>query len=175
MKKTHILKHRGFSLIEIVLALGLSSVGLLSLLGVLGISMNASRDAGDDAALAAMFNQVLTELSAVPFDALAHEDIQYISHKDSFNSPPEEPLPDTIYYFNEQGWRVAGSATDSENAPVFECRVRKIPDQTFSGVSGGKPNLLLLELTFSWPVSHLTVPNRRPSQYRFCASLARYQ
>lgn len=172
--KPYRITSRGFSLTEIVLALGLSSVGLLSVAGLLGISMQASRHAGDDAALAAMTTQLLAELGALPFDALALEDLQNVGSADSLDPLPDT-LPDSVFYFNEQGWRVAATGAGVENAPIYECRVNKTPDVSARGVSGGQHNLVHVELHFTWPVSSHIDPNQRPGQSRVYASVARYQ
>lgn len=164
---------KGFSLTEVVLALGLSSVGLLSIVGLLGVSMQASRHAGDDAALAAMTAQVLAELDAAPFDALALADLQHVSSADSFDTLPAT-LPDSVYYFSEQGRRVPPTGTDLENTPVYACRVGKVPDEATRGVGNGAYNLVHVELHFSWPVEAHSDPEQRPGQSRVYASMARY-
>ncbi|WP_075088814.1 hypothetical protein [Verrucomicrobium spinosum] len=60
----------GFSLAEVVLAIGICSVALMSLIGVLGVSLSAERDSARDTALTAMSSQIVARLSKQPFDEL---------------------------------------------------------------------------------------------------------
>lgn len=158
---------QAFSLAEVVLALGLCSIALLSIVGLLGVSMKSSQDAGDHTALAAMSQQVLTDLAAAPFNALGEA-----QPRATANPPATLPeiLADSIYYFNDQGIMVAANADDV----VYQCTVRKTPDASTRGLDDGPFNRVQLELHFTWPVTANADPARRPHQQRLHASLVRY-
>lgn len=152
----------GFSLAEVTLALGLCSVSLLTIVGLLTVSMKTSVDAGNDTALGAMTAQVLAELSSVPFDTLGKAQPGQIA---SGSAPLlSADTEDTFFYFTGQGEMVPSSHLEG----VYECRVRKKPDAETRSVNGSF-NLVKLELLFTWPVGAA----QRPGKKHCYASLAR--
>lgn len=72
MKKTSTLRARAraFSLIEVTIAMAIAAVALSTLMALLPQGMNTMRDAGDEAIMARIHQQVLNELQMADFDAL---------------------------------------------------------------------------------------------------------
>ncbi|MBL9157890.1 MAG: Verru_Chthon cassette protein B [Verrucomicrobiales bacterium] len=64
------LKVAGFSLIEVTIAMAIAAVAVVTLLGMIPQGMNTMRDAGDEAIMARIHQQVLNELQVADFDAL---------------------------------------------------------------------------------------------------------
>ncbi len=60
--------HRGFSLIEVTIAMAIAAVGVISLLGLIPQGMGTMRDAGDQAIMGRIHQQVLNELQMTPFE-----------------------------------------------------------------------------------------------------------
>ena len=58
---------RGFSLVEVTIALGLVTFGLVSILGVLPVGLSTLREARETAAYANLLQQVEAEYASTPF------------------------------------------------------------------------------------------------------------
>jgi len=79
-----------FSLVEVVLAMGIISFGLLAVIGLMPVGLNTMRDAMDDTAEALIANRVTGEVMLTPF-----------SEMDTvFNG--------RIYFFDEEGQAQSG-------------------------------------------------------------------
>lgn len=63
-------KTRGFSLIEVTIAMAIASVALVTLMGLLPQGMNTMREAGDQAIMGRIHQQVMSELQMAEFEAL---------------------------------------------------------------------------------------------------------
>jgi uncharacterized protein (TIGR02598 family) len=61
---------RGFSLIEVTIAMAIAAVALVSLLGLIPQGMNTMREAGDEAIMARIHQQTLNEIQMADFDAI---------------------------------------------------------------------------------------------------------
>lgn len=59
-----------FSLIEVTIAMAIAAVAVVSLLGLIPAGMNTMRDAGDEAIMARIHQQILNELQVADFDTL---------------------------------------------------------------------------------------------------------
>lgn len=159
----------GFSLIEVVLALGLVSVGALSVVAVLGTSLTSSRSSQNDVVLASMVEEVVGELRSVRFEALASADLV-----DTNLLSLPDTMSDSVFFFEVNGDRVSVPSPAGKE-PFYECRVVKTPVSEFKGVSGGVHNLVRLDLHFSWPVSSQSNAAARAGQSRVTATVARYE
>ncbi|MEC5126984.1 Verru_Chthon cassette protein B [Verrucomicrobiales bacterium BCK34] len=120
---------RGFSLVEVTIAMAIASVALVTLMGLIPQGMDTMREAGDTAIEARIHQQVLNELQLTPFD------------DDSGNS-----LLDTYYngleiYYDSQGEEMShsknqGSVDDDKKkgsfSHIYSARV-SVPSE-----SGGK-------------------------------------
>ena len=132
---------RGFSLVEMVLALGVVSFVLVSIFGLLSMSMRDQRDSGQKTLLALMTQTVASYLHQEGFAAV-NADTTMISTAIA----PQ-------FYFDAQG----RLATDSTGKPVttasasnyYSCTVtRRTPTLPVATA-----NMVYLRLQFQWPVS----------------------
>ena len=162
-------KIRAFSLVEVVLALGVASVALVAVIGLMGVAVNTSSSAGNDTLLVAMTNGVLNDLRSAEFDSLWKD----VPRNFKNVAVSTGAAVDSTYYFSNEGALVpAASAADFSTQ--YQCVVKKTPDPA-SQVAAGKPfNLMKLQLTFTWPVSANTDPAKRPNRQTIYASIARY-
>lgn len=64
------LKVAAFSLIEVTIAMAIAAVAVVTLLGMIPQGMETMRDAGDEAIMARIHQQVLNELQVADFEAL---------------------------------------------------------------------------------------------------------
>ncbi|EDY21713.1 hypothetical protein CfE428DRAFT_0958 [Chthoniobacter flavus Ellin428] len=141
---------RGFTLVEVVLALGIATIGLVSILGLLNAATDADGDAGRDTTVVAMSDYVLNELHTVPFDALWFRDpTQNWSAAPSMTTQ----IDDTLYYFTNEGSPIPASSVASNPDFVYKCVVRKIPDSTSQNLLTGYYNLMKVQLDFYWPAT----------------------
>ena len=60
----------GFSLIEVTIAMAIASVALVTLMGLIPQGMNTMKEAGDQAIMGRIHQQVMSELQMADFDAL---------------------------------------------------------------------------------------------------------
>ncbi|MBW8863454.1 MAG: hypothetical protein JF609_00735 [Verrucomicrobia bacterium] len=114
---------RGFSLVEVVLALGVISIGVVSLIGLLIISTSSSRLSDEDTVFAAIARQVDTELHNTTFADL--------------------PTNGATWYFDNEGHHL----TTAANA-VYQCRIILTADTDYDS-PGAIRNLYRAELLFS--------------------------
>ncbi|MEI9898086.1 MAG: hypothetical protein WDN28_30570 [Chthoniobacter sp.] len=139
----------GFSLVEVVLALGISAFGLVSILGLLNAGADSDGAAGRDTTLVSMSNYVLNEMRAAPFDALWAKD-----PANSPNATPSMDAPvDSTYYFTDAGVPVAAADASTTFDLLYMCVVHKTADSLTQNTSTGYYNQLKLQLEFSWPAT----------------------
>lgn len=159
----HLRKISAFSLIEIALAMGIASFALVAMMGLLSVSLESSKAATDDTVLATMANGIMGDLRRQPFD----EAKDYIENA----TPP-------VAFFDVCGKRlrdkVSGMDMNSSsalaNGAIYKCTQAAQPDQDTLAADGITANMLRTKLTFVWPASAATPPNRRVIH----ASIARY-
>ena len=60
----------GFSLVEVVLAIGVIAFAMVALLGLLAVSTNSSRSSDEDTSVAAVAREVMTQMRSVPYSTL---------------------------------------------------------------------------------------------------------
>ncbi|MDF1739702.1 MAG: Verru_Chthon cassette protein B [Verrucomicrobiales bacterium] len=120
---------RGFSLVEVTIAMAIASVALVTLMGLIPQGMDTMREAGDTAIEARIHQQVLNELQLTPFD-----DASGSSLLDSYYN-------DLEIYYDSQGEEMShsknqGSVADDKKkgafAHIYSARV-SVPK-----TSGGK-------------------------------------
>lgn len=173
--KTHGSSSRfGFSLVEVVLALGIATIGLVSILGVLNLATGADSDAGRDTTLVAMSDYILNDLHAVPFDALWSQDP---SQPQNWSAGPMTGMTstpiDTVYYFTNEGAPLSASEAASNTDLLYKCVVHKTPDPISQNQLSGFYNQLKLQLEFSWPATIGNAPGKAGSKMLY-ASIARH-
>ena len=90
-----------FSLVEVVLAIGVLTFALTSMIGLLGVAMQSDKSSGSATALAAMSQQVYNTLRSIPFASLP---------------------ANTNFYFDSDG------SECGPETPVYTCRVEVAGD-----------------------------------------------
>jgi uncharacterized protein (TIGR02598 family) len=135
----------GFSLTEVVLALGVMAFGLVSLVGGLSSSLQSQVDAERDTRLVGISQRILSEYRAQSFDLL-------LQGKDATGAALVSPR-----YFTAEGDPLpAGTAPGP--AAYYSCEmVRGIDAATQSPVTGSA-NLLKVRMTLRWPFQSATLP-----------------
>lgn len=120
----------GFSLVEVVLALGVVAFCLLALFGLLPLGIQTNQSATSQAAAAAVLSSVVTDLRATP--------------RASQTSPQYDVTFGTtkVLYVDDQGRAV--TPTDS-NAPRYRVTV------TFPARPGGAFAPTFVSLKVTWP------------------------
>lgn len=124
---------RGFTLTEVVLAIGIISFGIVAVIGLLSVSLEASRESSDDTRLAAMTTLVIDRLRSRPFADL----------------PPAESIT-----FDIDGNEV--SPAPGSGDAYYDCDVVLIP-----APGALSTHLKRVEVRFSWPDGVTPAPNER--------------
>lgn len=107
--KKDVNRSRGFSLVEVTIAMAIASVALVTLMGLLPQGMETMREAGDKAIEARITQQILNELQLTPFDDKTGNSL-LDSHYDGLE-----------IYYDSQGEELCDStnkdSVDEENKP----------------------------------------------------------
>ncbi len=170
---------RGFSLVEITLAIGIAAVALVTAIGLLGAAFDANGAAGRDTAIVTMTTQVMNDLRSTPsFDALWEETPRKAGNNGFVLKPTTvsnlTPKP-TSYFFDQNGNLITGSAPANDPNTIYECKVTKTPAMPDPKENRGPSNLLKLRLEFTSPVSaNPGNPAKRPNRQTIHASIARF-
>jgi uncharacterized protein (TIGR02598 family) len=170
MKKRTFLSHPdGFSLVEVVLAIGVAVFALVSVLGLLNSATITDGNAGRDTTVAAMSEYVLSDLRSVPFDALWAADPTTVT-----NPAPSTTAPaNSTYYFSNEGAPMTAADAAASFDVAYLCTVLKTPDSLTQSAGNGNYNQLKLQLLFNWPVNAgKTV--QKPGTRTIYASIARH-
>lgn len=119
-----------FSLVEVAMALGIASFAIISLLGLMTVSLDASKRAYEDTTVSSIAQTVLSEVRTNGFDRLANGN----------------PFPDRYFSYD-------GTPLPSPESAYYKCNVRSLahtsPDlpaaalKTSAGVR--------ISLAFFWP------------------------
>ena len=169
---------KAFSLIEIVIALGVVSFAIISMFGLLSVGLSAGRTS---------LNQtVITEASRHVLSSLQQQTLSQVKIENSLASDLSAVTLETYkqigeVYFDVNGTRLQdangvdlGRSEALQNQAIYRCIVSaKLVDPQLSGTSGGAAvgsNLWTLKLTFDWP-AHLTKPTNTVT---ILSSLAKY-
>jgi uncharacterized protein (TIGR02598 family) len=159
---------RGFSLVEIVLAMGVISFAMVGILGLLSVSYNSRKASMDESLIAAMSRQIVASLQQ-----------QRFSGNSLFTGIQNNSQSSTILtvFFDSNGTRLQNSngqdLTAASAQTLYQCEVAA---QWVSNGLGPSPkvaastaSLLDLKLTFTWPVGV-----KKPSTYIIHTNLAKY-
>ncbi len=160
----------GFSLVEIVIAIGITAFTLAAIGGIFGVTNQSGLDSSRDTLMASMIGQVMSDLRPLPFDMLwkadpRHETQTYLTSLTGTPNPapPTGTPEDSIYYFTSEGvlifdpnktpYSATTPPTPFPGTAVYRCRVKKVVDaSTQSFGTAGAYNRLQLSLKFDWPV-----------------------
>jgi len=110
----------GLSLIEVTIAMAIAAVAVVSLIGLLPQGMSTMRDAGDQAIIARIHQQLLSELQLTPFE-------------DDFGGSLLDALDGLEIYYDSQGEELGdsergGSGVAGSLEHIYTARIH-IPDQ----------------------------------------------
>jgi uncharacterized protein (TIGR02598 family) len=122
-----------FTLVEVVIALGVLSFCLITLLGLLGVGLNNGLKSNDDTTVASMTWEVANNLRS------------------------ETNLPAgffTNYYFDH-----TGQATNTVSAAYYSCRVTTNNPTTSQAPQPLDTNFIIATLQFTWPTSVIPSPH----------------
>lgn len=73
-------RHRAFSLVEVTLALGIITFGLVGVVGVLPTALSSGRQSFDQNRAAAIANTIFASIRSQPFDKVCYVDEQFDSN-----------------------------------------------------------------------------------------------
>lgn len=141
---------RGFSLVEVVLALGVISIAIVSLLGLLAASTSSSRFSDEDTSIAAITRQVDTELRNRTIATL--------------------PLGKSTWYFDNEAKHLLGfdNAANPPTDAIYRCEINLNPDTTFdstTAVNGSKNNLYRVIVDVSYAQRPIVNTGPDPKAY----------
>ncbi len=164
----------GFSLVEIVIAIGITAFTLATIAGIFGVTSRSAQDSTSDTLMTSMIGQVMSDMRPLPFDTLWNADPRgqisiYLGTLKPNAAPPSPPTgnpANSTYYFTSEGVMIEPTGTTSPSptayttsplTAVYRCRVIKTPEvatQNFANATGTTPayNRLQLTLSFDWPV-----------------------
>ncbi len=83
---------RGFSLIEVTIAMAIAAVAISTLLGLIPQGLDTMRQAGDEAIQGRIHQQILNELQMVPFDGSAGDVLNSYHRKEFYYDAQGEEL-----------------------------------------------------------------------------------
>lgn len=141
---------RGFSLVEIAIAVGISSVCFVSLLGVIPLGLNASAESVKQRAAADMANVVIADLRAAPVTGTA------VSSFYSIKFPSGAASVTTSFFFNDDGSLNGG--TSAEPVPKYRATVTVNPPGSNRTASSAR-------VWITWPAAADLNPSALPSKY----------
>jgi len=163
----------GFTLVEIVIALGIVSFAVVALVGLMAVSMTSGRDAAVDTAIASMARQVSVELRAKKFDTLKDlkksidsNDLNYFFDADAH--PLSSPAGDLLVKMD--------SLDDKQGQPFYRCRPTIVEDVNYTWTYNSIasiPNLYNVKLEFFSTLKKNDASNK--PLITICNSLARYE
>lgn len=140
---------RGFSMIEIALALAVIGIAMVSILGLLSIGLNAARDSTDDNVAAQIVQAIIADRQSTPFGSSTPP-----ITATSFNIPALSAFPVTYtLFFPKSGGKP--DLTSQPGKSYFEVNI-----QRHSMYSPDFDNLAVLDIRVSWPASAANMNNR---------------
>jgi uncharacterized protein (TIGR02598 family) len=138
---------RGFSLVEIVLAMGVISFAVVAILGLISLGINSAKGSLDESLVAAMSRQVVANLRQ-----------QQFSGNPLFATIPTAGPATTIQtaYFDTNGTLLTGSTQQQalQQGGVYRCVVTgsAVIEGPAPKLSATSPCMVDLDLTFTWPL-----------------------
>jgi len=97
----------GFSLIEVTIAMAIAAVALVTLLGLIPQGMNTMREAGDQAIMGRIHQQLLNEIQLTPFD-------------DSVGASLIDAYDGEEFYYDSQGEELSNTMDPASGSPGRE-------------------------------------------------------
>jgi type II secretory pathway pseudopilin PulG len=143
---------RAFSLVEVVIAIGIFAISVLTILVLLSVSMEANRSASSDTQVALMAERTYSMLESLGF--------QNVSTNKLFASGASPNL-----YFDVTGKPLMTStntvlfgypppANALAAGAIYSCTVTtNTPPLSFGSAGGNSTNLLSIGMKFAWPAA----------------------
>lgn len=100
--------HRAFSLVEVAIAMGIVAFAIVSLIGLMGVSLDAGRRANDDTQVAMLARKALGQFLTTPYSSLSNQ----------------------VIYFDQEGELLSSSAD-----AYFECDTKVNDTGVHGGVT----------------------------------------
>ena len=143
---------RGFSLVEIVLAIGVIGSALVAVLGLLSVGLSSSRSSQDESLIAAMSRQVVGSLRQ-----------QQFANNPLFSNVQNTEATIQTAYFDGNGTRLFAANGINDIVPtdplmqnaIYQCTVmaQDVTASLNSPVPSATPHCFLdIKLVFIWPV-----------------------
>lgn len=159
-----------FSLVEVVIALGIVSFALISILGVMSLTVVAHRDAANDTVLTMMTEAAMQEVRNQGFSGLSAYSgyiyfdqygqitadryfsgttgISYEANTTTTGGGTNRGLPALTSFANTVFQTNAVLSTNT----MYQCAITTT-QVTLPSAAAVSPSLYLVKLTFSWPIS----------------------
>lgn len=176
--RTSLAKNRAFSLIEVVLAVGVVAFAFVAILGLIPAGMGQFRQAIDTSVCAQIAQRVINDAQQADFSTLIDEkNLQAAGATDTYafrlpniDSTKNRPTK-CIRYFDEQGNEIIPSTTttnvflaseqNQKNKVMYQVNVRVIPKGIMpAGAGGGStyyaPHLATLTIQVAYNPGFLT-------------------
>jgi len=137
--QNHVNHERGFSLIEVTIAMAIAAVALVTLLGLIPQGMNTMREAGDQAIMGRIHQQLLNEIQLTPFDdSVGASLIDAYDGEEFYYDSQGEELSNTMDPASGGVGREKGSFTHIYTARIsIPERGKKFPDSVGGASFGG--------------------------------------
>lgn len=150
---------RGFSLVEITLALGIVSFGLVATLGTMAVGLNTVRDATTQAAVSNIARQLRGDLQQISFNT------------QSSNAVNIQSLNQTNYYYSQEGV-TSTNVSEAHYKAAFEVGGASVKGTGGSGdvASFATNSAQMVKVTLSYPQ---TAPVSSQKQLIFSLLLAK--
>ncbi len=129
-------KDKAFSLVEVVLAVGIVAFVLISILGLMSVGIKANRESADDIAVGLIVQHVSTSLRMEGFTKV----------NANTNYAPANTTPD--FYYDATGAGSANGAGTADANTLYACTVIRSSPAALPA-----SNVLFLKLQISWPLA----------------------
>lgn len=125
---------KAFSLVEVVLAIGVVSFAMMAVLGTLPVGLKSSQQSRSQVATANIARQLQGELQQISFNTKSADTLTV------------ENLADNSYYFTLEGTKTETDATDAYYEAKFEVNTVSAP-----GLNVDAANARSVKVTLSYP------------------------
>jgi len=150
----------GFSLIEVVIAIGIFSFAAVAMIGLLAVSLTSEEASSSDTAMATMTQTAMSSLRGDTFSQLTTAN-------------------GTAMYFDVRGTRLVDSVgndltltTAKAAGAIYQCTIATASVQPVNSSNTASATVLMsVVLNFSWPVIAATPSNHKT----ICTCLADYE
>jgi len=138
-----------FSLIEVVIALGVITFAITAITGLLSVALKSSRASTDETLVASFAGDIMSDLRRR----------QFTSAWNSLQAGSNVFFDGSGHPINEVGAAISAETARSQGA-VYQCAISAVPDTNKTATTGAE-NMGLLTLDFTWPVGSTVPLNRR--------------